>query len=171
MSKQLFAVVRNATHSFWTFRVVRLSPVTRSLAASCVVLELRSLCSAGITRLHRSYEPLRRPSRPGPFLTGVRLVVESTTDWGFPCLRLLPSMHAVVYTPVEPRGYSRFPDSRGGGFPRESAGSASTFEFSRPQPTFNYRYGLHLRGTAKRPFPSKASDSFVTSTAASITTG
>jgi len=158
VTQWLFAVARNALHNSWTFRVVRLSPVSRSLAASCVVLELRSLCSAGITRLHRSYEPLRHPTRPGLSLAGVRLAASARHRLGFPvvavaffgtCRRLYPGGTAGTL--------ARFPDSCGGGLPRESAGSASTFEFSRPQPTFNYCYGLYLRGTAKRPFPSKAS--------------
>ena len=49
-------------------------PISRSLTASCVGLELRPLPSPGITRLQRYYEPLRHPSAPGLSLAGVRLI-------------------------------------------------------------------------------------------------
>jgi len=50
-------------------------PISRSLTASCVCLELRSLPSTGVTRLQRYYEPLRHPRAPGLSLAGVRLVI------------------------------------------------------------------------------------------------
>jgi hypothetical protein len=43
-----------------------------SFATFCVCLELRSLPSTRVTRLHRYYEPLRHPRAPGLSLTGVR---------------------------------------------------------------------------------------------------
>ena len=79
MSEQLFAVARNAAHSSWTYRVVRLAPVSRSLAASCVVPELRPLRSPGVTRLQRYYEPLRHLHRPGLSLAGAQLEGEPST--------------------------------------------------------------------------------------------
>ena len=51
----------------------------------CVCLELRSLPSTGITRLHWYYEPLRHPWAPGLSLAGVRLVV---ADRAYPPGRL-----------------------------------------------------------------------------------
>src|SRR5208337_2415819 len=45
-------------------------PISRSLPASCVCLELRSLPSAGVTRFQRYYEPLRHPRAPGLSLAG-----------------------------------------------------------------------------------------------------
>jgi hypothetical protein len=39
------------------------SPISLSVVASCVRLQLRPLPSAGITRFHRYYEPLRHPRR------------------------------------------------------------------------------------------------------------
>ena len=39
-------------------------PISRSLATSCVYLELRPLPSTGITRLQQYYEPLRHPTAP-----------------------------------------------------------------------------------------------------------
>src|ERR1700740_3031225 len=63
-------------------------PISRSLTACCVGLELRPLPSPGITRLHRYYEPLRHPSAPGQSLTGVRLIIPDHAV-GFPVLRAL----------------------------------------------------------------------------------
>src|ERR1700680_1159198 len=50
-------------------------PISRAFPPYFVCLELRSLPSAGITRLQRYYEPLRHPKAPGLSLTGLRLVV------------------------------------------------------------------------------------------------
>src|SRR6266404_7334971 len=41
------------------------SPIPRSFVASCVSFQLRPLPSTGVTQLHRYYEPLRHPKRPG----------------------------------------------------------------------------------------------------------
>jgi hypothetical protein len=75
--------------------------VSRSLAASCVILERRSLRSTGVTRLHHYYEPLRHPRQPSLSLAGVWLTDHSTTDGGFPCCWLFPAVHAVATTPAE----------------------------------------------------------------------
>src|SRR4029077_10384477 len=63
-------------------------PISRSLATSCVCLELRPLPSPGIARLQRYYEPLRHPSAPGLSLTGVRLIIPDHA-LGLPVLRAL----------------------------------------------------------------------------------
>src|ERR1700730_714848 len=63
-------------------------PISRSLATSCVGLELRLLPSTGITRLHRSYGPLRHPNAPGLSLTVVRLIIPDHA-LGLPVLRAL----------------------------------------------------------------------------------
>src|SRR5215472_4859655 len=63
-------------------------PISRSLTACCVGLELRPLPSTGITRLPQYYEPLRHPSAPGLSLTGVRLIIPDHA-LGFPVLRAL----------------------------------------------------------------------------------
>src|SRR5712675_1015512 len=65
-------------------------PISRFLTAYCVCLELRSLPSPGITRLHQYYEPLRHPRAPGLSLAGFQLVVALTTPWGFPCCVRFP---------------------------------------------------------------------------------
>src|SRR5437763_3739798 len=64
-------------------------PISRSLTACCVCLELRPLPSPGITRFLRYYEPLRHPGAPGLSLTGVRLIIPDHAS-GFPVLRALP---------------------------------------------------------------------------------
>src|SRR5580658_2027378 len=60
----------------------------RSLTTYCVRLELRSLPSPGITRLHRYNEPLRLPRAPGLSLAGIRLVIPDHAS-GSPVLRTL----------------------------------------------------------------------------------
>jgi hypothetical protein len=55
-------------------------PISRSLTTFCVRLELKSRPSTGITRLHRYNEPLRLPTAPGLFLTGVRLVIPTLCE-------------------------------------------------------------------------------------------
>jgi hypothetical protein len=85
-------------------------PNLLSLTTCCVCPEPRPLPSAGVTRLHRYYEPLRHPSAPGPSLTGVRLIF-LTTPWGLPCCVRFPCVHAVATTPARRLGASsaRFP--------------------------------------------------------------
>src|ERR1700716_1557630 len=63
-------------------------PISRSLTACCVCLELRPLPSTGMPRLQRYSEPLRHPSAPGLSLTGVRLIIPDRAS-GFPVLRAL----------------------------------------------------------------------------------
>jgi len=77
----------------------------RSFVASCVRLQPRPLPSTGVTRLHRYYEPLRHPSRPG-------LSPSRASGWervcsrrlGFPVLSEVSCrLHAVAYTPAGTR--------------------------------------------------------------------
>src|SRR6266853_4721999 len=63
-------------------------PISRFLTAYYVCLELRSLPSPGITRLHRYDEPLRHPTAPDLSLAGVRLVIADHA-LGLPVLRAL----------------------------------------------------------------------------------
>ena len=63
-------------------------PISRSFAAYCVCLELRSLPSAGVTRLQRYCEPLRHPIAPGLSLAGVRLIIADHA-LGLPVFRAL----------------------------------------------------------------------------------
>ena len=63
-------------------------PISRSFAAYCVCLELRSLPSTGVTRLQRYYEPLRHPKAPSLSLAGFRLVIADHA-LGLPVFRAL----------------------------------------------------------------------------------
>ena len=63
-------------------------PISRSLTACCVCLELRPLPSPGITQLHRYYGPLRHPTAPSLSLTGLRLIIPDHA-LGLPVLRTL----------------------------------------------------------------------------------
>src|SRR5271166_2825128 len=81
-------------------------PISRSLAASCVRLELRLLPSTGITRLHRYYEPLRHPNAPGLSLTGVRLIIPDHAS-GLPVLRALSLCTCCRYCPGAADGRPR----------------------------------------------------------------
>jgi hypothetical protein len=85
-------------------------PNLLSLTTCCVCPEPRPLPSAGVTRFHRYYEPLRHPSAPGSSLAGVRLIF-LTTPWGLPCCVRFPCVHAVATTPARRLGASsaRFP--------------------------------------------------------------
>ena len=72
----------------------RLSATPQLFATSCVVLELWPLPSAGVTRLHRYYGPIRHPrKRPSLSLAGCQLTVTCRHRWGFPCYARFP-LHA-----------------------------------------------------------------------------
>src|SRR5712692_9187861 len=122
------------------------------------VPEVRPLPSPGVTRPHRYYEPVRRPTRPGLSLAGARLgVAPPTAGVSRVALRLL-CRHAVAITPVGPRlGSCRSPGNRDGGLPHTFAGSAPTFPVSRPaQRSLTLRPACS-RNRPRRSFPSKAS--------------
>jgi hypothetical protein len=104
-------------------------PISRSLTASCVGLELRP--STGITRLPRYYEPLRYPSAPGLSLTGVRLIIPDHA-LGLPVLRALSLCTCCRHYPGA--AAERLPRSSHpavSAFPGRVAGSACTSSFSR----------------------------------------
>jgi hypothetical protein len=120
-------------------------PISRSLTASCVGLELRPLPSPGITRLPRYYEPLRHPSAPGLSLTGVRLIIPDHA-LGLPVLRALSLCTCCRHYPGAAAG--RLPRSSHpavSAFPGRVAGSACTSSFSR----------LARRSLALRPAHSR----------------
>src|SRR5713101_3820598 len=107
-------------------------PISRSLAAFCVCLELRPLPSTSITRLQRYYEPLRHPSAPGLSLTGVQLIIPGHAS-GFPVLRALSLCTCCRHYPDA--SYCRDPHSKShpsvSAFPDSTFGSACTSSFSR----------------------------------------
>ena len=142
-----FAFACSAFCSFSTFgRVGRGachsagSQSLRSLATSCAFLELRPLCSAGVTRLRRYYGPLRHPARSSLLLAESSLPVTHRDRRGFPCFVSLPL--ADMPSPL-PRWDRRafiaqsFRLSAGGTRPRDSSlrrqmtGSAPTLRISR----------------------------------------
>ena len=80
-------------------------------------------------------------------------------------------MHAIVITPVEPQGRMvAFQTPAAAAFPVYRAGQLPHRTF-RGLLDVHSRYGLHLRGAAYTALSIEDFDSFVTSTAASITTG
>jgi hypothetical protein len=106
-------------------------PISRSLATSCVCLELRSLPSTGITRLQRYYEPLRHPRAPGLSLTGVRLVIPDHA-LGLPVLRALSLCTCCRQYPGAAAGRSRRSFNPAvSAFPDMAVGSAYTSSISR----------------------------------------
>src|SRR5467141_1915471 len=109
-----------------------LSPISLSIVASCVRLQLKPLPSTGVTRLHRYYEPLRHPSQPGLSLASCQLIHTAITAgtsrvaYGPLCL------HAVANTPAGLMEFVRSYDSISFGLPRNRGGSAPALVFSRP---------------------------------------
>jgi len=108
------------------------SPISRSVVASCLRLQLKLLPSPGVTRLHRYYELLRHPKRPGLSLTSCQLIHLAITAgtsrvaYGPLCL------HAVANTPAGLREFVRSYISINFGLPRNRGGSAPALVFSRP---------------------------------------
>ena len=143
--ESFFAVACNALHNAWASSGFRLSPMSRPLVASCVVLELRLLRSTGVTRLHRYYGPLRHLPQPGLSLTGVPLADTRRHHERFPVLRWFPLANMPSPLPRWTGGDNRSPESHRGGLPRSSAGSASTLSVSRPA-----RRSLALRPACSR---------------------
>lgn len=108
-------------------------PISRSLTTFNVCLELRSLSSASITRLHRYYGPLRHHAAPGLAVTGCPLAPCLSHAMRLPVLRKLSCCaHAVANTPAD------FPGASLAHFPRKwqpfpSVGQVgSALLFSRP---------------------------------------
>src|SRR5580704_12559568 len=102
-------------------------PISRSLTACCVCLELRPLPSTGITRLPRYCEPLRHPSAPGLSLAGVRLIIPDHAS-GLPVLRALSLCTCCRH----------YPGAAAGCIPRSSHPAVSAF------PGRGRRVGLHI---------------------------
>ena len=132
-----------------------------------------ALSSAGITRLHRSYGPLRHPMRPGLALASCQLILTAITAGASRgCLSGPFCLHAVANTPaglMEPvRSYCPINI----GLPSTHGGSAPALNVSGPaqrSPTVVTAYML-----AKSPIATLYTggfSGFVASTAAPIATG
>jgi hypothetical protein len=76
------------------------SPIPRSFVASCVSFQLRPLPSTGVTRLHRYYEPLRHPKRPGLSLASCQLIHTAITAGTSRVAHGPLCLHAVATTPA-----------------------------------------------------------------------
>jgi hypothetical protein len=77
-----------------------LSPISLSIVASCVRLQLRPLPSTGVTRLRRYYEPLRHPTRPGLSLASCQLIHTAITAGTSRVAHGPHCVHAVANTPA-----------------------------------------------------------------------
>jgi hypothetical protein len=148
-------------------------PNLRSLTTYCASPEPRSLPSTGITRLHQYYEPLRHPTAPGAFLTGLRLLDPSSTPWGFPCCLRFPLCTCCRHYPGAatgflvcsiPRSYQPYPIG--------SAGRSAHRPF-RGLLGVHSRCGLHTRAVTifrDMHFP-EGFNRFVPSTVAPVASG
>src|SRR5208283_4788562 len=79
-------------------------PISRSLTACCVCLELRPLPSPGVTRLQRCCEPLRHPAAPGLSLAGVRLIIPDHAHGASRVACAFLHVRAAAATPVRRLG-------------------------------------------------------------------
>jgi len=148
----------------------RLIANLRVLALLDVALERRSLPSTGVTRFPRYYEPLRHPKRPSLSLTGVRLAPKGHR-WGFPCCERSPVRTCRRQYPGgrRERFFARWlfpsrrpsPSLRRVGSSLSFSGPAQRSRVLRPARSRSPRGALSIEGFG----------AFVTSRAASITTG
>ena len=120
-------------------------PISRSLTAYCVCLELRPLPSPGVTRLQRYCGPLRHPGAPGLSLAGVQLIVLDHA-LGLPVLRTLSLCTCCRHYPGAAAGLTcRSLNAAVSAFPERVIGSACALSFSR----------LARRSLALRPAHSR----------------
>ena len=146
------------------------SPISLSVVASYVRLQLRPLPSAGVTQLRQYYGPRRHPSQPGRSLASCQLI-HTTVTAGTSRVAYGPlCLHAVANTPAGLMEFVRSYDSTNFGLPSNRDGSAPALRFSRPA-----QRSLTLRPACS---PSRLAtlctrgfSSFVASTAALIATG
>ncbi len=91
-----------ATPSATSERFLGLLDSRQSLRLRCFLrsFQLRSLSSAGITRLHRSYGPLRHPIRPGLALASCQLILTAITAGASRVASGPSCLHAVASTPA-----------------------------------------------------------------------
>ena len=149
---------------------VRLIANLPSFVASCVRLQPRPLPSTRITRLHRYYEPLRHPIRPGRSLASCRLIRTAITAgtsrvaYGPQCL------HAVANTPaglMETCSLLRFHRLRPSPKPGRVGSCISRFEACS---AFTHVTACMLAWSPLATFYTRGFSSLVASTAALIAT-
>src|SRR6202011_2116920 len=116
--------------------------------------------------------PLRHPKAPSLSLTGFRLVVDSTTLWGFPCFVRFPCVHTAATTPaqrlnVSLRSFVQTYQSS----PIGLSGRPAHCPF-RGLLGVHSRYGLHTRAvTVYRDPLTRGFSHFVTSVTAPVASG
>ena len=125
--------------------VCRLTPIHTPSPSSTSTPEVRVLSSAGVTRLRRSYDPVRHPSDP-PLRSGVEAAT-SDPD-GSPSITRITIPTCCAQYPGRPGRCARrlLPCPRG--LPRERDGSASASTLSRPART---SLALRPAGSLDRP--------------------
>ena len=77
-----------------------LSPISLSVVASCVRLQLKPLPSTGVIRLRQYYEPLRHLSQPGLSLASCQLIHTAITAGTSRVAHGPHCVHAVANTPA-----------------------------------------------------------------------
>ena len=115
-----------ATPSATSERFLGLLDRRESLRLRCFLrsFQLRSLSSAGITRLHRSYGPLRHPIRPGLALASCQLILTAITAGASRVASGPFCLHAVASTPAGSMKLVRSYRSINIGLPSITSGSA-----------------------------------------------
>ena len=119
--------------------VCRLTPIHTPSPSSTSTPEVRVLSSTGVTRLHRSYDPVRLPCRPTP---SAPLRPQPSPDTGLPQLPGSPFEHAVPITPMDRNGcVCRLLPHPTRAFPESQAGRHPSLHF-RGLLRLHSRYGL-----------------------------
>jgi len=95
----------------------------------------------------------------------------ATTAVGFPCFLCVPSIHAVVYTPVDLQSAIVAAFFCNAGLPRVNGGSASTFNVSGPHRAFTFVTACIFAASPNATLSIESSDDFIASIAASIASG
>ena len=153
--------------------LLRGCPNLQHFATFNVSLELRSLPSAGVTRLRRYCGPLRHPIAPSLTVTGLRLVVTTDHAIGLPVLRALslcaccrhyPGAATVIKLCSSAQPYQPSP--------KRVVGFGLRIGIFEGLLGVHLRYGLHTRAvTVFRDTLSEGFSQFVTSLAAPVASG
>jgi len=149
------------------------SPIPRSVVASCVSFQLRPLPSAGVTQLHRYYEPLRHPTRPGLSLASCQLIHTAITAGTSRVAHGSLCHFAYMPSPIPRQVRWKFVRSyipSTSAFPETGAGRLLHHYF-RGLLSVHLRYGLHARQVAFATLCTRGFSGLVASTAALIATG
>jgi hypothetical protein len=133
------------------------SPIPRSFVASCVSFQLRPLPSTGITRLHRYYEPLRHPTRPGLSLASCQLIHTAITAGTSRVAHGPHCVHAVANTPAGRMELVRSCNSIRFGLPTNSGRVGSCITIFGACLAFTHVTAYTLAESPSRPSAPEAS--------------